>query len=305
MRLEDLSYLIRVAESGSISQAAENCYISQQGLSRIISSLERELGVQLFCRQGNHIRLTNVGEVVVSWAKELDAMHMQMLRDISRASTEEMGCPPVDYHIYTTHIISSTVLSKILSALNLRYPGVNLDVEEAMPPVIANELEFDERTIGIISLTTFHEEESLRLRSGELRFDHYFQDELMIGVAEHSALSAHSQFSSAELATIPMALCHTEAMMFQNMLEDGDAPTIALHISSYDLCREMVRRGRAAGLTSRLREHYTAQPLKAIPVEKKIYTSYGCIYDPRMPQAPFIQELIALVRKELSGLNNR
>ena len=37
MRMEDLRYLIQVADIGSISLAAEACYITQQGLSRIIS----------------------------------------------------------------------------------------------------------------------------------------------------------------------------------------------------------------------------------------------------------------------------
>lgn len=61
MRIEDLQYLIHVADFGSINLAAEACYITQQGLSRIISNLEKELGVQLFYRINNRIRLTDVG----------------------------------------------------------------------------------------------------------------------------------------------------------------------------------------------------------------------------------------------------
>ena len=118
MRMEDLRYLIQVAESGSISQAAETCYITQQGLSRIISSLEKELGVALFHRSSNHIRLTDMGEIVVARARELDALYQRMLNDISRDSVQQAGFPPVDYHIYTTQLISSTLLSRVLSALN-------------------------------------------------------------------------------------------------------------------------------------------------------------------------------------------
>ena len=89
MRMEDLRYLIQVAESGSISQAAETCYITQQGLSRIISSLEKELGVALFHRSSNHIRLTDMGEIVVARARELDALYQRMLNDISRDSVPQ------------------------------------------------------------------------------------------------------------------------------------------------------------------------------------------------------------------------
>lgn len=84
MRMEDLRYLIQVAESGSISQAAETCYITQQGLSRIISSLEKELGVALFHRSSNHIRLTDMGEIVVARA-------VSWMRSTSGCSTTSAG----------------------------------------------------------------------------------------------------------------------------------------------------------------------------------------------------------------------
>ena len=138
MRMEDLRYLIQVADIGSISLAAEACYITQQGLSRIISNLEKELGVKLFHRTNNHIRLTDVGELVVARAKELDGLYQHMLTDISRLSSAE-GQRPVDCHIYTTQLISSTLLFRVLSTLNLRYPGIHLNIEELDPPEIADD----------------------------------------------------------------------------------------------------------------------------------------------------------------------
>ena len=254
MRMEDLRYLIQVADIGSISLAAEACYITQQGLSRIISNLEKELGVKLFHRTNNHIRLTDVGELVVARAKELDGLYQHMLTDISRLSSAE-GQRPVDCHIYTTQLISSTLLFRVLSTLNLRYPGIHLNIEELDPPEIADGVAFTPNSVGIISMSTFHEADSLRLSSGKLVFDHYFQDELMLGVAENSPLAERKLISAEELATIPLALCNNEAMMIHNLLEPGAEPSVALHVSSYDLCREMISRNRAAGLTSRLRNY--------------------------------------------------
>ncbi len=150
MRMEDLRYLIQVADIGSISLAAEACYITQQGLSRIISNLEKELGVKLFHRTNNHIHLTDVGELVVARAKELDGLYQHMLTDISRLSSAE-GQRPVDCHIYTTQLISSTLLFRVLSTLNLRYPGIHLNIEELDPPEIADGVAFTPNSVGIIS----------------------------------------------------------------------------------------------------------------------------------------------------------
>ena len=299
MRMEDLRYLIQVADSGSINLAAEACYITQQGLSRIISNLEKELGVQLFYRTNNRIQLTDVGEVVVDRARELDGLYQHMLSDISRSNSSLEGHPPVDYHIYTTQLVSATFLFRVLSTLNLRYPGIHLDIEELTPPEIADQVEFTRNSVGIISMSTFHEAASFRLGSGELVFDRYFQDDLMLGVAERSPLAKRELVSPQELATIPLALCNTESMMIRNLLEPGMEPVVALHISSHDLCREMVSRNRAAGLTSVLRNYYSGATMKSVPLEKTVTVSYGCIYDPNVPRTPFLSDLFEIVAQEL------
>ncbi len=121
----------------------------------------------------------------------------------------------------------------------------------------------------------------------------------MLGVAEHSPLAKKELISAAELATIPLALCNTELMMARNLLEPGIDPAVALHISSYDLCRDMVFHNRAGCLTSTLRNYYSKVPIKAIPLEKKVTTSYGCIYDPRVPKTPFLQDFFSIVESEL------
>ncbi len=47
MEIRKLECFLKVCETGSISGASEQLYISQQGISRIISSLEKELGTVL------------------------------------------------------------------------------------------------------------------------------------------------------------------------------------------------------------------------------------------------------------------
>lgn len=302
MRMEDLRYLVQVANYGSINLAAEACYITQQGLSRIISNIEKELGVQLFYRNNNRIQLTSVGELVVARAWELDGLYQHMLNDISRNTSSLEGQPPVDYHIYTTQLVSATFLFRVLSSLNLRYPGIHLDIEELTPPEIADQVEFTNNSIGIISISTFHEAASLRLSSGELVFDRCFQDDLMLGVAEHSPLAKKKCIFTSELASIPLAICSNESMMVRELLDPGMEPAVALHISSHELCREMVSRNRAAGLTSVLRNYYSQCPMKAIPLERTVTVSYGCIYNPRIPMTPFITDLISIVSQELKHI---
>ena len=66
-----IDYVIAVAECKSISQAAEMLYISQPSLSRYLSNLENELGVNLFVRTLNGTELTAAGKIYLEYAKEI------------------------------------------------------------------------------------------------------------------------------------------------------------------------------------------------------------------------------------------
>ena len=57
MTLQQLTYLVKVAECGNITEAAEQLYISQPSLSTAISNLEKEMGITAFKRcDGNQRR---------------------------------------------------------------------------------------------------------------------------------------------------------------------------------------------------------------------------------------------------------
>ena len=65
-----IDYVIAVAECKSISQAAEMLYISQPSLSRYLSNLENELGVNLFVRTLNGTELTAAGKFIWNMQKK-------------------------------------------------------------------------------------------------------------------------------------------------------------------------------------------------------------------------------------------
>lgn len=89
----DIHYVIAVAECGSISQAAEVLYISQPSLSRYLSSLENDLGVNLFIRTINGTELTEAGKLYVEYAKEIKRLRSTMkmkLREMQKAEVRRI-----------------------------------------------------------------------------------------------------------------------------------------------------------------------------------------------------------------------
>ena len=62
MNLIYMKYAMEVAACGSINKAAEKLYIGQPNLSRAIKELEASLGVAIFERSPQGMRLTSDGE---------------------------------------------------------------------------------------------------------------------------------------------------------------------------------------------------------------------------------------------------
>jgi len=71
MKLEQLTHVVEVANTQSISRAASNLLISQPGLSTSIKQLEYELGTQLFLRSKKGVELTQTGRDFVVYAKKI------------------------------------------------------------------------------------------------------------------------------------------------------------------------------------------------------------------------------------------
>ena len=71
MDIKILRYFLQICKDGSFSKAAKNLYISQQGLSKSISNLEKEIGVPVFNRTSKGNELTEYGEYLKNKASTI------------------------------------------------------------------------------------------------------------------------------------------------------------------------------------------------------------------------------------------
>jgi DNA-binding transcriptional LysR family regulator len=69
LRLEQLRYFVAVAEEEQLTRAAQRLHLAQPALSKAISQLEGELGVELFARQARGVALTPAGDAFLSKAR--------------------------------------------------------------------------------------------------------------------------------------------------------------------------------------------------------------------------------------------
>lgn len=71
MTLQQLRYTIKIVESGSITEAAKQLFITQPSLSSAVKELENELGIEIFSRSAKGITLTIDGAEFLSYARQV------------------------------------------------------------------------------------------------------------------------------------------------------------------------------------------------------------------------------------------
>lgn len=102
MQVKMLQYLIELQKAGSMYGAAKQAMISQQGLSKSISSLEAELETKLVHRTPHGTRLTEAGELVVESAKRIMAEHGRMMEGLY-ALDENPADSSARVKVYVSH----------------------------------------------------------------------------------------------------------------------------------------------------------------------------------------------------------
>jgi DNA-binding transcriptional LysR family regulator len=74
MELQQMRYVVAIAEEKNFTRAAERCFVVQSSLSHQVKALEQELGVTLFARSSRRVELTAAGEAFLVQARaSLDA----------------------------------------------------------------------------------------------------------------------------------------------------------------------------------------------------------------------------------------
>ncbi|MDO4343435.1 MAG: LysR family transcriptional regulator [Eubacteriales bacterium] len=98
MKLEYMREFLSVVESNNFMESAEEQYISQAALSRHIQQLESSLGVELFDRSLRRVTMTQEGEKVVPYARELVELYENMKEDLKQYQMSNQNGIKIGYN---------------------------------------------------------------------------------------------------------------------------------------------------------------------------------------------------------------
>lgn len=126
MNLNELRYVVAVAQELNFRRAAERCFVSQPALSLAIQKLEDELGVRLFERSKTEVAVTPVGKRVVEQAQCV-LEEAARIKEIASRGKDQLAGPLRLGVIYT---IGPYLLPELIPVLRKMAPQMPLEVEE-------------------------------------------------------------------------------------------------------------------------------------------------------------------------------
>ena len=123
---KQLRYILAIAENGSITDTASKLFISQPSLSAMLSSVEKELGVQLFDRNSTPITPTLAGEAYLDAAREMLGVIRNLELNIEQIKDSQSG----RLSIYCGHQFSALLFPFLLPDFMAKYPKIQLHLSE-------------------------------------------------------------------------------------------------------------------------------------------------------------------------------
>lgn len=126
MTLNELRYIVAVAQERNFRRAAEKAFISQPALSLAIQKLEIDLGVQIFERGKNEVTVTPVGLSIVEQAQRA-LEQVEAIREIANQGKDQLVG---SLRLGIIYSVGPYLLPELVPALKQVAPGMTLEIEE-------------------------------------------------------------------------------------------------------------------------------------------------------------------------------
>lgn len=128
MNLTQLQGFVYTAQTGSITQAAKQAYISQPAMSKMIQELEKELGVSLFDRVGRGIEINDAGRTFLNYVEAgLDQIE---------AGVEAVANPTTKQQPIRLLVeVASALIPDIITTIHQIYPNAPIKLTQRIAAV--------------------------------------------------------------------------------------------------------------------------------------------------------------------------
>ncbi|MGO9466573.1 MAG: selenium metabolism-associated LysR family transcriptional regulator [Isosphaeraceae bacterium] len=260
--LPHLSTFVRAAEQGSFTTAASELGITQAAVSQRIAILEKELRVSLFDRRAGRIAVTEAGQRLYDYARQILDLHEQARRNLSGFHPAVSG----DLSISASSVPGECFLPPLLSAFHAEHPGVRVRATVSDSGMVLKDIEKGRATLGLAGQ---------EIENPNLEYRTIASDRLVLIVHSGHALVGRKSVSLRALKS-EMLIIREPGSGSRCALEKGLARAgtsladlnVTLELGSNAAIKDAVSRGLGVAFLSRLavRREVGSKELHAVAV---------------------------------------
>ena len=148
MTFTELRYLLVLAEEKHFGRAALRCHVSQPSLSMAIKKLEQSLGVGLFERYHNDIKVTAVGQEIITRAQRI-LQEVEGIQDLIKSLGSQLEHP---LKIGGIHTVAPYLFPRLIPALKKHAPQMPLIIRDHFTSELRIKLKQGELDVAFIAL---------------------------------------------------------------------------------------------------------------------------------------------------------
>lgn len=271
MDIRALRYFVELVRQQSFTRASEQLFVTQPTISKMVRTLEEELGGPLLIREGRKLTLTDIGQVLYQRAQTILAELHQLeseLDDLKRLHRGKLtlGIPPMVGH----------VVADLIHAYRQRWPAVELSIVEYGGRLIEQAVLQGEVDLAVTMLPAKAGDEALS--SFELA-----RYPMRVVLPDRPEWRGNAPLAMTALREQPLLL-YTQSFTLSERLEQycaaaGFTPQIAARSSQWDFLAAMVRSGMGVTfLPEPVCRRLTGDGLVIRPLEPDLVWQLGVIW---------------------------
>ena len=198
MTLQQLKYVVAVAEAGTITEAADRLYISQPSLTNAIRELEKEMHIQIFNRTNKGISLSKEGESFLGYARQV-LEQAAVLEDKYKGSSggKKQFCVSTQHYSFAVNAFVDLIKE-------YGQEEYDFSLRETQTYEIIEDVARMRSEIGILFLNSFNETVIRKiLKANDLEFHPLFIAEPHVFISRKHPLAGRAVIANEELEPDP------------------------------------------------------------------------------------------------------
>ena len=198
MRIQQLQYLEKIVESGSINEAAKALFLSQPSLSNAIKELEQEMDLQLLVRQKSGVSLTNEGREFMIYARQiLDQVKLMEAKYKQHTVRKQAFSVSAQHYAFVVHAFVDLI--KQVDAEEYQFTLRETETQNILEDVMSFK-----SSLGILYLNKFNRQVLTKLfKEKKLKFTPLFKAKPHVFVCRDNPLAKKSSVKLRDLEDYP------------------------------------------------------------------------------------------------------